>query len=55
MARNVEEIIKEQMGNMMLQLSIVQSQLETEREAHEKLKAEVERSKEAAKPMKEVK
>jgi len=38
MARNIEEILKEQLGNLIFQLSIVQSQVEVLREENEKLK-----------------
>ena len=43
MARNVEEILKEQLGNLIFQLSIVQSQIETLREENEQLKSKSEK------------
>jgi len=49
MARTVEDILKEQLGNLLLQLSITQSQVEGLREANLKLQAELEKFKEEAK------
>ena len=45
MARNIEEILKEQLGNLVFQLSIVQSQVEELKEANVKMKVELEKSK----------
>ena len=43
MARNVEEILKEQLGNLIFQLAIVQSQVEALREENEKSKSKPEK------------
>ena len=50
MARSVEDILKEQLGNLLLQLSIVQARLEAVAEQNATLVAE----KEAQKLSKEV-
>ena len=38
MARSIETILKDQLGQLMLQLSILQSEVETLREENTKLK-----------------
>lgn len=44
MARNVEEILKDQLGNMIFQLSILQSQVENLKEENAKLKSPPEKA-----------
>lgn len=54
MARSVEDILREQLGNLLLQLSIVQSQLEVALEKNQVLVKEREAMAEASKPAKKV-
>ena len=49
MARSIEEILKEQLGNLLLQLSILQSKVEELQEDNARLKAYQEGAKEEKK------
>ena len=53
MARSVEDILKEQLGNLLLQLSITQSQVEGLREANLKLQDQLKEIKSEAEKAKE--
>lgn len=54
MARTAEDIIKEQLGNLLLQLSVVQSQAESLMEKNKELTVALEEIKQGAKEEKKV-
>ena len=54
MARKVDDILRDQLGNLLLQLSIVQSQVETLIEKNQQLEAQLKEVKAEAKSVEKV-